>query len=76
MAVTLTITVTNAEAVRVAAACGDKLGLRNAQGTQRSATEAEVMADIRQYVKGYVRGYETGVAVTAAAAGVTDVEPT
>lgn len=75
MAVELNLTLTNAEALRVARACGIKNGLRNAQGTQRDATEAEVEQDLGRYIKGYVRAIEAQEVADAAIAAVTDVNP-
>ena len=76
MAVTLTLTMTNAEGLRVAAACGAKLGLRGPDGLQRDATEAECKQDLGRYIKGYVRAYETEAAAIAAAAAVGEINPT
>lgn len=70
---TLSITVPDAQVPRVQEAIGDAMGLRNAQGTARVATTAEVQAFIADHIKQRVHAYEAQKAANAAAAAVTDI---
>jgi len=72
---TLSITVPDAEVPRIAAAIGDRMGLRDSNGVARVATAAEMRGWIVDRLKEITRSHETNLAVVAAAAGVTDVNP-
>lgn len=70
---TLSITVPDAQVPRVQEAIGDALQLRNAQGTARVATTAEVQGWIAKRLTEMVHGYEANKAANTAAAAVTDI---
>ena len=67
---TLTITTTAPQDAKIVVAFGAKLALG------RNATASEVKADVIGYIRQIVRDYDTRIAVEAAAATVTPIDPT
>lgn len=67
---TTTINTTGAEDARLVVAFGKYLNLG------RSATQGEIVADLRRYMTQVVRESEAGTAIAAAVAGVTNIAPT
>ena len=74
MAIT-TITTTPAQDSRLIVAFGARLGLRDANGTNRNATAAEIKADLIQYLTNVVLDEERRAARIAAESGVTAITP-
>jgi len=73
---TLTITTTQSQADRIAAALGDELGTVDQNNAPRSATAAEVKAEVIRWLRDRVLHQEQSVAARAAEAGVPDLTPT
>lgn len=65
---TLTITTTAGQASRIAAAVGAEVGLRDASGRQRDATNAEVKDWVIAKTRRLVHDHETRVALSAVVA--------
>jgi hypothetical protein len=67
----MTITTTNPQDARIAAAFGSYLGLKDGNGDPRNANAGEIKGEIIAFVKLTVQAYETQQAVSAATAAAT-----
>ena len=70
---TLTITTTAAQDARLVVAYGRKLGTKDAGGVPRSATAAEIKAEVIRMIKQDVAEQEAAAAREAANAGISDL---
>jgi hypothetical protein len=73
---TITIDIPPGAAQRVSDAIGSLYRLKNADGTPRGATTAEVKQHLIALLKNDVRKYEVARALNAAQAGVSDIDAT
>lgn len=72
---TLTITTTAPQAQRISTAFGRRLNLRDQNGDPRSATAAEIKAQVIGFIRASVLDYERDEATQAARNAVPDITP-